>query len=150
MRKATVDTELTAKRANSTWRKKAKEYRWEIRAKAWDADQRQQLQIATEERRIAGRAYRIDAIEGSLGLVLTAIKAAELDKMDVLTARMHLQTLRPMLADMLKAHRLELGEPTEISDTTLTPGIQFSADDLAAAQRQLDEYFKAPAHAHAE
>jgi hypothetical protein len=72
-----------------------------------------------------------------LDKIAKAIDKAELDKMDVPTARMHLQTLGTLFINMLKAHRLEMGEPTEIQNNNIGPSIDFNADDLAEAQRQL-------------
>ena len=128
---------LNSDRPNSDWHRRARTYNWEERASAYDKNRQQNWLDLEESLRLEARQTRRDILGELLQHVYEAIKIANLPALDENLARRHLPTLRALLADLLKAHRLEMGEPTEIQATGST-SIQFSADDLAEAQRQLE------------
>ncbi len=145
------ETSLRGKRSSSGWHTKAQEYNWKARAEAHDKANSHELLAAEEKRRIEARERRRTIIDALIDKVNTAIDLADLEHMDTATARLHLQTLSTALLNLIKAHRLEMGEPTEIQDSNINAAatIQFTADDLAAAQRQLAEYNRSQEEAHA-
>lgn len=133
----TIEKGLTAARPTGYWHTRAGLYEWDIRAAAYDRERSGDVLASEELRKVAARALRRSIVEELLGATHLAIKAADLLGMDIATARRNLPTLRALLHDLLMAHRLELGEPTEIQQETSSSSITFSADDLAEAQRQL-------------
>ena len=128
---------LNSDRPNSDWHRRARTYNWEERAAAYDKDRQQTWLELEESVRLEARQTRRDVVGELLQHVYTALRIANLPELDEALARRHLPTLRALLADLLKAHRLEMGEPTEIQAVGST-SIQFSADELAEAQRQLE------------
>lgn len=138
-----VEKGLTYDRPNSDWHRKARTYNWEERASAYDRDRQQKWLDQEESRRLEARETRREIIGEVLDHVYDAILIADLPNLDRDNARRHLPTLRAMLHDILMAHRLEMGEPTEIQANTTT-SVQFSADDLAEAQRQLEQMMQSP------
>ena len=150
LRCETHETDLAGKRASSSWHAKAREWRWDERAAVYDEQSRQEDLTAESKRRLEAREHRRKIVDTYLDQVTAAIDLAELENLDTPTARMHLQTLTTMLVNLLKAHRLEMGEPTEIQEGNIvSTTIQFTADDLAEAQRQLEQYQRQHEETHA-
>ena len=114
-------------------------WEWAARAGAYDAAYREHVNRTLEERKTWARERRLGVIERSLDLVTSAIEAAKLDELEnePERARRLLGVLRSFLHDLLVGYRLELGEPTAIEQRQ---GVDFTADDWAAAQAQLAEW----------
>jgi hypothetical protein len=127
---------LTGQTAGSHWFKAAKEWNWKERAEAWDQAEREEFVASEAARRLDARRRRLEIIEEVQEHAYKAIVAAELDRLDKYTARELLGQTRMLLADSLKAQRLEYGESTEI----MQQGLLFSADDLAAAEAELEAW----------
>lgn len=127
---------LTGQTAGAHWFKAAREWDWKARAEAWDEAEREEFVASEAARRLDARRRRLEIIEEVQDHAHKAILAAELDKLDRFTARELLGQTRLLLADSLKAQRLEYGESTEI----MQQGLLFSADDLAAAEAELEAW----------
>ena len=138
-RRLSVESALSGTRAPSAWGEQARKWAWAARAAAYDAEYRERVDARMDDRKRWAREHRLAVIERSLGLVMAAIEAAKLDDLESEPerARRMLGPLRSLLHDLLVAHRLELGEPTAIEQRQ---GVDFTADDWAAAQAQLAEW----------
>lgn len=127
---------LEEKTAGAHWFKAAIRWRWKERAEAWDAAEREAFVASEAVRRIEAQRRRLEIIEDVQEKAYKAIGGATLDKLDRLTARELLGQTRMLLFDSMKAQRLEYGESTEI----MQQGLLFSADDLAAAESELEAW----------
>ena len=107
-------SDRTEGRAGAVWRKTAEKWRWQERAEAWDAVEREKLRAEEEERRRAAREERLKLLGEARKAVWTGLENANLAKLSEEEARSMLGTLRIFFFDALKGERLELGEPTEI------------------------------------
>ena len=138
-RRLAVEPSLSGTRAPSGWGDQSRKWEWAARASAYDAAYREHVNRTLEERKTWARESRLAVIERALSLVMAAIEAAKLDELenDPERARRLLGPLRSFLHDLLVAYRLELGEPTAIEQRQ---GVDFTADDWAAAQAQLAEW----------
>ena len=138
-RRLLAEPTLSGTRAPSSWGDQARKWEWSARAGAYDAAYREHVNRAMEERKTWARERRLGVIERALSLVMAAIEAARLDELeqDPERARRLLGPLRSFLHDLLVAYRLELGEPTAIEQRQ---GVEFSADDFAAAQALVKEW----------
>lgn len=135
---AAIEEGLLGTRSTPAWRKNAKEWFWWDRADAWDTYYRKRIEVEDQDRRVDAREKRVRIIDKVLHMVTRALVIADLPNMTTEEARRQLPTLRVLLRDMLFADRLEMGEPTEISAEGEM--LQFSADDLAAAQYQINTW----------
>ena len=138
-RRLSVEPALSGTRAPSAWGDQSRKWEWAARAGAYDAAYREHVNRTLEERKTWARERRLGVIERSLDLVTSAIEAARLDELEhePERARRLLGVLRSFLHDLLVGYRLELGEPTAIEQRQ---GVDFTADDWAAAQAQLAEW----------
>lgn len=138
-RRLVAEPSLSGTRAPSSWGEQARKWEWPARAAAYDADYRERADARMDDRKTWARERRLDVIERNLALVTAAIDAAQLDKLEnePERARRLLGVLRSFLHDLLVAYRLELGEPTAIEQRQ---GVEFSADDFAAAQSLVKEW----------
>ena len=133
----TIDT--GARLASYTaWKTLARNWAWPARAQAWAAHNRQKLALRNEERRIESREERIRIITEQLAYAERAITAAALDQISIGEAREMLPTLRLLLRDMLEQQRIDL-EPLATAYSEDPEILTFTADEFAAAKRELDQ-----------
>jgi hypothetical protein len=71
--------------------------------------------------------------------VFAVLQGADLEGMDSEEARKRLPTIRLLFKDLINAQRDELGMPVEVDDDD-GPVEPFTADELLAAQRELEEW----------
>lgn len=144
---------ISMAKAPATFYKMPNQWNWKERAAAYDDWNDEQEAKAERARKVkeaaAESAAKIDAqnlrreIIGELmGSTRSAIGLAELEEFDVATARRRLPDLINLLGLLLKAHRLEYGEPiadtvTTTTTTTAATAHNISADDMAAALNAL-------------
>lgn len=140
-------------KAPATFYRMPSRWEWKPRAAAYDdwndeqeakAERTRKAKEAAAESaaRIEAQALRRKIINELMGNTRAAIGLAELEEFDVATARRRLPDLINLLGLLLKAHRLEYGEPitdTTITTTTTTSATAqtISADDMAAALNAL-------------
>ena len=131
---------LRSATANSLWYQTSRDWDWRERAEAWDRAQREKLRVEEEERRVQARQQRADMIDVLLGAVFHAMRRADLECLDSEEARKWLPTLRMMFKDLINAQRVELGVPAAAAADEAQGVVPFTADELLAAQRELEEW----------
>ena len=123
--------------ANHLWCNAARSWHWRARAAAWDVHQRDLFALGEYNARLARRQRRLALIEEQLERVCTALEQAGIDNLDLHEARTLFPQTRVYLRDLLAAERLEdagsLLDPADPDSAVL-----ITADDLIAAQRQLE------------
>ena len=128
---------FSAARPGAAWHDAARRYQWRERAESWDEAERVKLRSAEQTRRFDAREQRIGVTRKLLDAALRVIEIAELPALEISEARDLLPTIRMLLRDALTIQRQEFGAPTtDIDGKPALPA--FTADDLIAAQRQLD------------
>jgi hypothetical protein len=127
-------------RPSANWYAVAKEWEWETRAKAWDAEQREILAAADRERRLDGRERRLALVDEYLTGAAFVLAAANLTQVDQEQARAWLPFMRLFFKDLILLHRgeLELFAREGGQEGDGRPAI--TADDLRQAQRELDAW----------
>lgn len=143
-RRTAAEEKLQGQRPGGAWREAAERYRWRERAEAWDDEQREQLAQSENARRLEARERRRQVIDALLAQVVEAVAVADLPHMDLAAARDALPTLRMMLRDLLTADRLEMGEPTAVTQETVK-GAEVSVDDVIGAARELEQFARGEA-----
>jgi hypothetical protein len=143
-RRVAAEEGLGGQRPGGAWREAAERYRWRERAEAWDQAQREQLAQGENARRFDARERRRRVIDALLAQVVEAVAVADLPHMDLAAARDALPTLRMMLRDLLRADRLEMGEPTVVTQEVDANAL-VSADDLVGAARELEKFARGEA-----
>ena len=123
---------------NSEWSSAARRWQWRARALAYDAHQRELLALSERNMRLGLRQRRLAVIEETLDQVRTALDSAHLDEADEALARTWLPQLRSFLRELLAAERQEFERRTYTPDDP-DAAAPLTADDLRAAQRQLEE-----------
>lgn len=123
---------LSAPRPGANWYDQAHRWRWTPRAEAWDEQERERLRDLDSSRREDARNVRIDMINSVLDTVferlITDLRLP--DTTDV-------GSLRLIFRDMLAAQRADL---PFLSPATHETSVQFTADDLITAQRELSQW----------
>jgi hypothetical protein len=119
---------------------------WRERAQAWDAYQRDLLALSERNTRAALRQRRVDVMEDTLEAIRTALGTADIASADQEQARAWLPQLRQFLRDMLVAERQEF-ERSDYGQDDPHNSVAITADDLRAAQREMEAQAKTPAPA---
>ncbi|MFN8466317.1 MAG: hypothetical protein U0X20_12240 [Caldilineaceae bacterium] len=122
---------------NGFWTGITRQWRWRERARAWDIYQRDVLAISERNMRLALRSRRVELIEDYLDSVCGVLDNAKMWDADEEQAREWLPQMRVFLRDLLTAERLEF-ERLDYERDEPTDGLVITADDLRAAQRQLE------------
>ncbi|MFN8463933.1 MAG: hypothetical protein U0X20_00220 [Caldilineaceae bacterium] len=135
-----LDEKKRSTRPGANWYQVAREWEWEERAKAWDAEQREILAASDRERRFDGRERRLALVDEYLTGAAFVLAAANLTKVDQEEARAWLPFMRLFFKDLVLLHRgeLELFARENAEANADRPAI--TADDLRQAQRELDEW----------
>ena len=131
------DPDLSADRPGAQWYAIARTWEWEDRAHAYDEQNRLRIRAADAARRHDTREDRLSIIQQTLRNALSIIRLAEVDNLDVETARALLPTARLLLKDLLTAQRSEIGLPEPLATEEAAGLPPFTADDLALAQATL-------------
>jgi hypothetical protein len=118
------------------WSIIARRWRWQDRAKAWDAEQHAIRMADDRDLHREARWRRLEIEEEFLKTIRAAFDKANIAEVDQEQARRRLPQLRQFLRDMLVLQRQEFegrhaGEPA-ISEPSIT------ADDLIEAQREME------------
>lgn len=130
---------LSAARPGAAWYAAAQQWRWEERAAAWDAVERERLRAHEEERRFDSREQRLSMISQVLSAAFDLLVLADLPHLDQVEARRWAPLARLIFRDMLAAQRLELGAPTPaVAGGEEAPA--YTADELAAAARAVQQW----------
>lgn len=119
------------------WSIIARRWRWQERAKAWDAEQHAIMTTSQRELRLSARARRLEIEEDVLEMVREAFATADLASVDQEQARSMLPQLRQFLRDMLVIQRQEFEGRYAGERAIREPSI--TADDLRRAQRELEQ-----------
>ncbi len=127
-------------RAGESWWRNFRAWEWQRRAEAWDEAERERLRREEEERRRKAREERLAVLEAARVAAWKGLEAADLGDLDRESAREMVGALRMLLVEAMKLERLELGEPSEIVEER--EGVSFTADELAKAEAELDEWRK--------
>jgi hypothetical protein len=127
----------------SYWLRHSRIWRWRERAQAWDAHQRELLAVAERNSRAALKSRRLDVIGDYLDVVRSVLDSAELEDTDKQQARQWLPQMRQFLLELLEAERQECEGPEYTRQDPLNAA-PITADDLRAAQRELDGEASAP------
>ena len=130
---------LYGKRPSRGWTAPARDWKWAERAGAWDQAQREWLRAIEEDRRFDAREQRLQMINRLLQMVFKVLLAADIEKLDTDGARSALPTLRVLFKDLIAAQRAELSPPA-IGKEAGVAEVRFTADDLLAAQKELEEF----------
>lgn len=134
---------LSGRYPNSRWFQIAGRWQWRMRAEAWDQEQREELREAEKAQRIAAHHRRSDMVDSVLGVAFRTMMRAALDAMQPEQARAVIPTVRLLFKDMLNEQRKELGMPDGgDSDGRDGDAAPFTADELAAAQRELAQWLQ--------
>lgn len=133
------------KSASGSWKQQARLWKWRERAEAWDAAQREVLQMQEQERPLDSRAARLRMIDHLLATVFDALVLANLPNLEEMEARKWLPTMRLLFKDLVLLQRGELGLPGPVGDADdrrqATDDVPpYTADELAAAQRELETW----------
>jgi hypothetical protein len=126
------------------WSWHARRWRWRERAHAWDVHQRELLALSERNARLALRQRRVEVMEDTLETIRAALDTADIAGADQEQAREWLPQLRVFLRDMLVAQRQEYERLDDGSDDPGAP-LAITADDLRAAQRELERRSLPPA-----
>lgn len=126
---------LVGQRPGSAWHKNSERFCWTERAEAWDAEEREKLRADEAIRRFDARQRRLSAIQKLQEHAYAALSVANLSQLDEAGARLVLPELRRLYEGMIRAERLEYGE----SEIVIVRA-EFSADDYAQAQAELEEW----------
>lgn len=134
---------FTSRRPGNPWYDKSERWNWLARAEAYDQHQRDSLQQEEAKRRIDAREQRLQIISDGITSVVNAIAKASLTTLTEEQAREALPTLRMWMRDLLTAQRIEIGLPVTVASTNAPA---FTADDLAAAQAELRDWYETNAN----
>lgn len=128
-------------RPGSAWYAAAREWCWDERAKAWDADRREALLAQEQERRLEGREHRLALIDEFLSAVVCVLAAANLRQIDQEQARAWLPIMRVVFRDLIVEHRreLELFVAERKGEQDKGKGL-ITIEDLRQAERDLEEW----------
>jgi len=130
---------------SSEWSAQALEWRWRERAHAWDDWQRNLLALTERNLRVGLHHSRVAVTEEVIDVLRGVIDRAELTEADRDQARAWLPHLRPFLRDMLVVQRQEFEADFTRDDPA--EGMVITADDLRAAQRELEKQYAQEAEA---
>ena len=119
------------------WSIIARRWRWQDRAKAWDAEQHAIMTVGQRELRLAARARRVEIEEEFIDTVREAFDKADIASAGQEQARKWLPQLRHFLCDMLVIERQEFEGRYAGEREIMEPSI--TADDLRRAQRELEQ-----------
>lgn len=119
------------------WSIIARRWRWQDRAKAWDAEQHTIMTAGQRELRLAARARRLEIEEEFIDTVRDVFDKADIASADQEQARKWLPQLRQFLRDMLVIQRQEFEGRYAGERAIEAPSI--TADDLRRAQRELEQ-----------
>jgi hypothetical protein len=118
------------------WSIIARRWRWQDRAKAWDAEQHAIRTADERELRLEARRKRLEIEEEFIGIVRDAFATADIASVDQEQAREWLPQLRKFLCEMLVIQRQEFEGRYAGEAALQAPTI--TADDLRQAQRELE------------
>ena len=141
---------LAGERPGQAWYKAARQWRWEERAAAWDAAERERLAAAENDRRFDRREARLGHIQRLLLTIVNVLAAAEIDHFDKDTARAMLPVLRLFFRDLLMQERAELGLPVIELRPHAGEVVSFTGDELAQAMREVHDWSGKLAAGHGE
>ncbi len=130
--------ELHGKHPGEYWSKIARRWEWAARAEAGDQAQRERLRAMDEDRRFDARERRLQMIDRLLDTVFNVLLRADMEALASDEVRAGLPTFCMLFKDLLSAQRADLGLPT--ATKAGVESVRFTADDLLAAQRELDEF----------
>lgn len=128
---------LSGKRPGQAWYNAAEKWRWQERADAWDAVERERLQAIEATRRFDAREERLGVIAEMMRMVQGVIATADPSTLTMVEAREMLPMMRLLLRDMMAAQRIELGLPQTDGEGDAGGVLPFTADELAKARREL-------------
>ena len=118
-----------------SWLDVANRWQWRERADAWDLEQRTVLALADHNVLRAARDRRVAYLEAQLEEVREALRVANIAELDQAQARKSLGVLNSSFEHLVEAIRKEYEKP--LGDAH-DGGVRITADDLRAAQRELE------------
>lgn len=141
---------VNGRRPGQAWYKAAREWRWQERAEAWDAAERERLAAAEHARRFDRREARLGHIQRLLVTIVNVLATADIDHVDKDTARAMLPVLRLFFRDLLMQERAELGLPVIDARPQGGEAVSFTGDELAQAMREVRAWSGKLAQGHGE
>lgn len=122
---------------NTAWYKVAAIWQWHARAEAWDMYEIEWFRASEMKMSQAARIQRISRLAEVQELAMEALRSADLSNLGQSDALENLAVIRMLLADSMKAERLEYGEATEISGEVAP---SFTSDDMIQYTKKLEEW----------
>jgi hypothetical protein len=122
------------------WSRYCREWDWRNRARAWDVRERELVALSERSLRMAQHKRRVEMLDEDIDMARTGLHRARLEELSVEEAREQLPQLRQLYLGLLATEQKEFAGPEEHSECA--PQLEITADDLAQAQRMLEERMK--------
>jgi hypothetical protein len=136
-----AQTGKTDYKCGGHWSRAAQTWRWRERARAWDADQCQRYASERRTIEIALHLRRLEIYNEGMEMCLDVLRAANLADMTQDQARAMFGQMSRFLIKLLREERIECETYRYLDDEAVT--VDFTADDLIAAQRALQHHMTA-------
>jgi hypothetical protein len=120
------------------WSRAAQQWRWQERARSWDAEQAELYAGDMRQKLVALQLRRFEIYADVLEMCMDNMRAANFEDMNQEEARNAFPQMARLMLKLLREERLEC----EALDRPDKVGAAITADDLIAAQRALEDKLK--------